>query len=39
MEKKKPTMKELRRMIRRVHKDSKLMHIARKYVANLGSRA
>jgi len=39
MKSKKPGMKKLKMMIRKLHEDPELMEIAKKFVAHLGSRA
>jgi len=39
MKHKKPSFEKLKKMLERIHKDHKLMKEAKKFVANLGSKA
>jgi len=39
MKRKKTSFEELKKMLDIIHKDSQIMKIAKKFVANLGSRA
>jgi len=39
MKMKKPSMEKLKKLLDKIHKDPELMEEAKKYVANLGSKA
>tara|TARA_Y100000310_G_scaffold258520_1_gene266959 strand:+ start:775 stop:894 length:120 start_codon:yes stop_codon:yes gene_type:complete len=39
MKRKKPSFEKLKKMLDKIHKDPKLMKEAKKFVANLGSKA